>query len=252
MSDQIQAMPTPDPIPPLEPTPATPVATEFDMASFAKALGEIVNGGADDSKVETVMAALAAVPLDKAQAIVDHPLMQKFSQKAMDMQKAKGGLRPGEIVNKGTPAENYVPWTFTDLKSPPPDWDGQSTLPPGHTQWVWNWVPERNAVVQVNGLTVRLYRRVPFSGPKCFYDQYMNALAEEEAASEHAAYIFRARQYPGGPEVGPPKDRTILNEGSAGARMRVTTGSYFPGMGTQGMAAVPSGDAAEAEAAATA
>lgn len=254
MSDQVQAMPTntpapaptvPDPLDPL-PAPTPPPATEVDMASFAKMLGEIVNGNADESKIETVMAALANVPLDKAQAIVDHPLMQKFSQKALDLKKAKGGLRPGEVVNKGTTAENYVPWAFTDLKSPPPGWDGKSELPPGHTEWVWNWVPERNLVVTINGLSVRLYRRVPFSGPKCFYDQYMGTLAQEEAAAEHAAYIFRSRQYPGGPEVGPPRDPTIMNEGTMQARMRVTTGSYFPGMGTQGMAAVPAGDGGEA------
>jgi len=225
--------------------PAATVATDEDLDSLMGLIADLKTNQHDSAKVSQVVDALAQIPFHKAVEVAESPAFQKLLENAQRVKS--GSRRPGAVINKGTLAENMVPWHFTDLKSPPPDWREGDELPEGHTQWVWNWVPERSMEVIVNGMRVRLYRRVPFSGPKVFQDAYMNVLDQEDAASEHAAYMMRLRQGRSGPEVGPPRDPTILSEATAAVRMRMSEGSYFPGMGTQGMQPVPVAAAAEGD-----
>lgn len=230
----------PDPLDPVLPPVAATPQGDPEMESLMKLFAGLRDDNADEAKIDQVMNALAAVPLSKAPQIAEHPLMQRFLTKAREHAEKSGQLRAGMIMNKGTIAENYVPWSLADLKSPPPGWDGKSELPPGHTEWVFGQVPERNKEIIVNGVKVRLYRRVPYSGPKVFWDQYLAALDAEEAAEQHAAFLMKVEG------AGLPRDPTILNEGTMAVRTSFTKGTFYPGMGTQGMASVPA--AAEGEA----
>lgn len=186
--------------------------------------------------VEDAVAFLSRLSVKDYPELAENPVLVKFIEDVQAVKMKDPTIPPGTIMNKGTLAENKKPWTVQDLKSPPADWDGVSPLPPGHTQW-HRFTPERNQTVVFDGIRVNLFRRREFYGPKIFYDLYVQSIDAEEAAEQHAAFMFRAEG------AAPPSDPTILNEGTAAVRSTVTKGTYFPGMGTAGMA-VPAAEGA--------
>lgn len=233
----VQATPTP----PL-PDPAEAIPAEDDiLAGLGALIAEARKDRADTSRQQAVVDALAGLQVKDFPQIAEHPAIAKFLEGYHAAQSATHGRRPGEVINKGTIAENAIPWTLRDLKSPPQDWNGVDPLPPGHTQWVFNVVPESSKEVIVNGLKVRFYRRVPYSGPKVFYDQYLESMNAEEYAAQHAAFMMKAEG------AGVPQDPTILNEGTMHVRTSFTKGTYYPGMGTQGMTSPGPAQAGDAE-----
>lgn len=229
--------------PPLpEPTESLPEDDDV-LAGLGALIAEARRDKADKSRQDAVVDALSRLTVKDFPQIAEHPVIAKFLEGYHQAQAVTYGRRPGEVINKGTLAENAIPWTLRDLKSPPPGWNGTDALPPGHTQWVFNVVPESSREVIVNGIKVRFYRRVPYSGPKVFYDVYLQAMDQEEAASQHAAFMMKAEG------AGVPQDPTILNEGTLAVRTSFTKGTYYPGMGMQGMTAPTVAAEGEGEAA---
>lgn len=217
-----------------------------DKAGVLAELADLFTKAQTDTKrrsrhVESIVSLVATLDPKDYPELADNPVLTKFVEDVQAAKMKDPSIPPGTILNKGTLAENKKPWTVQDLKSPPPDWQEGDPLPPGHTQW-HRFIPERNQTVVFDGIRVNLFRRREFYGPKIFYDLYMQTLNAEEAAEQHAAFLFKV------PGARVPDDPTILGEGTAAVRSSATNGTYYPGMGTGGMAVAAEG-APEAEAA---
>ena len=213
---------------------APPDERDAAILDLMAKLQEVQRDRGNVVRVNAVVDALGKLSIRDYPELVDHPAIMRFIEDFGKVQTDGRPKRPGEVINKGTIAENVVPWSYADLKGPPLGWDGRSPLPPGHTQWVIDQPIESNKVVIVNGMQWRFFRRVPYTGPKVFYDQYLEALNGEEAAAQHAAFMMKAEG------AGVPQDPTIVGQGTLSVRGSFQKGSYFPGMGTAGMRSIPS------------
>lgn len=195
---------------------------------------------ADTARQDAVVTALAQLKQKDYPDLADNPAFQQFMDDYQRNQRKSGRLRPGQVINPGTIAENTVPWSFSDLKGPPPGWKEGEPLPEGHTQWVFDVIPERNTPVIVNGMRWFFFQDVPYTGPKVFWDQYLEMRRSERTAAQHAAWMLKTEG------AGAPQDPTVISEASLGVRTHATKGTYYPGMGTAGMTAPPPAEAAEA------
>lgn len=109
---------------------------------------------------------------------------------------------PGTIYYRTVNGERIPwrkkPWTWSDLRTWPTK----------------EWIPDKQRNLGWNGLMVTVRPRRPVRLPECFHGVYESAVANEEAAEQHAAYLF-------GSSNDAPQDRSILTDGSG--RVRATS-----------------------------
>jgi hypothetical protein len=212
--------------------PDEPTMTEDDATSELARLGQALIATAGDKRkqqqvaqdLESLLAKLT--PKDFPQ-LADNPAVLQFLE-SMAHAKAEGSDDPpGTIYNRGSVAVHSKPWTWNDLKSPPPGWVPGTPLPRGSVEWVYNYRPQRTTPVTWNGLTVQFFARQPWTGPKVFVDVLDEGDRLEQVAHEHAAFMFK--------NGGLPSDPGVINEGTRRVRAASSAGGvgsgFRPGAG---------------------
>jgi hypothetical protein len=86
-------------------------------------------------------------------------------QQAMVRIAGAAKARPGDPIYDDKGREiSRVPLTFQDMQEIYPE---------------FSWVPPRNDIIEVNGVSVQVWEGVPARGPKIFYDIQMESIAKE-------------------------------------------------------------------------
>lgn len=152
--------------------------------------------------------------------LAENPFVLQFLESMAQTRATNSDDPPGTIYNRGTIAVHSKPWTFENLKSPPPGWRPGEPLPENSVEWVYDYESDRTVPVTYNGLTVQFFAGQNWTGPKVFVDQLKESKRLDKVGFEHISYMFKS---------GPlPSDLGVLNEGTR----RVRSASSAGGQGT--------------------
>ena len=120
--------PEPQVVPPVEDggasTGATPPVADNTQAAaldaILAALQDARANAGDSARQDAVVNALSTLKVKDYPELAENPAFTKFLEDYHKAQVKSGRLPPGSVINKGTLAENMIPWTLNDLKTPPP------------------------------------------------------------------------------------------------------------------------------------
>lgn len=226
-----------------------------DLGAAFAGLAALFQGGsvkrAEAKKaLDTGLAAINKALADNPDLAKDPAVWEVF-EKIEDAQRAQSTeLAPGTIRRLNEFISDKVDWHWRHLKEPPPEYRpggakfGQP-LPKGCVEWVYGVMPLEKQEVIWNGLRAVFFPEIPYTGPKCFWDIYLESRRATRVAHQHAEYMLN-----GG---GIPEDPTVVSVHSqavraAGHRIPGMPNGYQPGRGTQGFTRVTEGEEApEAE-----
>ncbi len=206
--------------------------TEDEATAELARLGQVLIATAGDKQKQKaasdeLVALLARLTPKDFPNLAENPVVLQFMEQVAQQRAEGSDDPPGTIYNRGSVAVHSKPWRFTDLKSPPPEWRPGQPLPPGHCEWVWDYVPQKTTTATWNGLTVQFFAEQPWSGPKCFVDVLQESRRLERVAHEHAAYMFK--------NGGVPSDPGVINQGTRNVRAHSSAGGpgtgFMPGAG---------------------
>lgn len=162
-------------------------------------------------------------------------------------------LPPGTIRKLNEFVSDKVDWQWRHLHEPPPEYRpggakyadlkaGRCSLPPNTVEWAYGMIPLEKEEVIYNGLKVIFFPEVPYTGPKCFWDIYMDARRGRRVAQQHQDYMLNGGNLPEDPTVVSVVSQAVR---ASGHRIPGMPPGYSPGRGTSGMTRIEGGDAPE-------
>lgn len=246
------AEPTADPV---QEAPAPePVAEQNDSTDLAEAfsgLAKLFSGGVKKAEakkaLDTGLSAINKALADNPDLAKDPAVWEVFEKLENAQRSENTELPPGTIRKLNEFVSDKVDWQWRHLKEPPPEYrpggakHGQP-LPKNTCEWVYGVMPMERETVIYNGLPLHFFPEMPYTGPKCFWDIYLDARRGRRIAHQHAEYLMNGGGLPEDPTVITVESQAVR---AAGHRIPGMPNGYQPGRGTSGFARVDGGDEPE-------
>lgn len=194
----------------LPPEPASePDDIAVQLASLGEALTRVAGQKSERQQVIRQIEGLLAklTPKDYPE-LANSAAVQGFLE-IIEQQHAASDDAPGTIYNRGSMAQVKKPWTWADFA-------------PDRQEWT-TFTPTESTTVTIQGVRATFVADVDWSGPRAFYDVYMESRRARRVAGEHIRYLFG--------QGGTPSDPTVVNDASMLVRAMATGGRFYPGAG---------------------